>query len=98
MSDALAEPLPLISLTTDTAPVLAQHRFDQASLERYLGRHLADFSPPMQVGQIRGGMSNPTFVLRDAAGRRYVLRKKPPGTLLPSAHAVDREFRVISAL
>jgi aminoglycoside phosphotransferase (APT) family kinase protein len=43
-------------------------------------------------------MSNPTFVLTDAAGRRYVLRKQPPGTLLPSAHAVDREFWVISAL
>jgi aminoglycoside phosphotransferase (APT) family kinase protein len=97
-TDPQAEALPPISLTAETAPVLEQHRFDQASLERYMRQHLPDFSPPMHVGQIRGGMSNPTFVLTDAAGRRYVLRKKPPGKLLPSAHAVDREFRVISAL
>ncbi len=97
-TNAQAEALPLVSLTTDTAPVLEQHHFDQAHLERYMCRHLADFTPPMHVGQIRGGMSNPTFVLTDTAGRRYVLRKKPPGKLLPSAHAVDREFRIISAL
>ena len=97
-TDPQAEALPPVSLTAETAPVLEQHRFDQTSLERYMRHHLPDFRPPMHVGQIRGGMSNPTFVLTDAAGRRYVLRKKPPGKLLPSAHAVDREFRVISAL
>ncbi len=49
------------------------------------------------VRQFKGGQSNPTYLL-ETPGRRYVLRRKPPGKLLPSAHAVDREFRVISAL
>jgi len=53
---------------------------------------------PLKVGQFQGGMSNPTFMLTDGAGKRYVMRKKPPGKLLPSAHAVDREYRVITAL
>jgi aminoglycoside phosphotransferase (APT) family kinase protein len=91
-------PVPPVSLTAETAPVLAQHRFDEAALARYMQAHVAHFTPPLTVGQIRGGMSNPTFILTDGAGERYVLRKKPPGVLLPSAHAVDREFRVISAL
>jgi aminoglycoside phosphotransferase (APT) family kinase protein len=90
--------VPAVSLTTETAPVLEQHRFDAAALARYLREHLEGFTAPLAVGQVRGGMSNPTFILTDGAGQRYVLRKKPPGTLLPSAHAVDREFRVISAL
>jgi aminoglycoside phosphotransferase (APT) family kinase protein len=98
MTDTQPEELPLISLTTETAPVLEQHRFDESSLERYMREEIEDFTPLIQIGQIRGGMSNPTFVLTDGAGRRYVLRKKPPGKLLPSAHAVDREFRVMSAL
>lgn len=89
---------PTVSSTTETAPVLEQHRFDIASLERYLQAHLAGFRRPLTLGQVRGGMSNPTFVLTDGAAQRYVLRKKPPGNLLPSAHAVEREFRVISAL
>ena len=88
----------LTSLTTETAPVLDQHRFDEATLERYMGEHVEGFTAPLSVGQVRGGMSNPTFILADGAGKRYVLRKKPPGKLLPSAHAVDREFRIISAL
>jgi aminoglycoside phosphotransferase (APT) family kinase protein len=90
--------LPAVSWTTDTAPVLAQHRFDEAALARYMLTHIAGFTVPLVVGQVRGGMSNPTFILTDGSGKRYVLRKKPPGVLLPSAHAVDREFRVISAL
>jgi len=56
------------------------------------------FEGPLEIGQFQGGMSNPTFMLTDGTGRRYVLRKKPPGKLLPSAHAVDREFRAISAM
>jgi len=91
-------PAPPVSHTQETAPVLEQHRFDEAALARYMRAHMAHFTPPLTVGQVRGGMSNPTFILTDAAGERYVLRKKPPGLLLPSAHAVDREFRVISAL
>lgn len=87
-----------VSLTTEAVPVLEQHRFDEAGLERYMLEHIDGFTPPLMVKQTQGGMSNPTFILTDGAGQRYVMRKKPPGKLLPSAHAVDREFRVISAL
>jgi len=87
-----------ITLTTDTIAVLPQHRFDEARLTEYLRTHVEGFTAPLGVTQTQGGMSNPTFILTDGAGKRYVMRKKPPGKLLPSAHAVDREFRVISAL
>ena len=70
---------PRTSLTTETAPVLDQHRFDEAALEGYMQQHVDGFTPPLDVGQVRGGMSNPTFVLTDGAGRRYVLRKKTTG-------------------
>jgi aminoglycoside phosphotransferase (APT) family kinase protein len=59
--------------------------------------HIAGFSGPIDVSQFKGGQSNPTYLI-ETPQRRYVLRRKPPGKLLPSAHAVDREFRVISAL
>ncbi len=84
--------------TGDAVSVLAEHRFDEAALSRYMEAHVEGYRPSLDVGQCMGGMSNPTYVLRDGNGKRYVLRKKPPGELLPSAHAVDREFRVISAL
>ena len=80
-----------------TMPVQDKHRFDEAALERYLGAHVAGFTGPLSVSQFKGGQSNPTFLL-SAGGRQYVLRRKPPGKLLPSAHAVDREYRVLSAL
>ncbi|MGE0752934.1 MAG: phosphotransferase family protein [Variibacter sp.] len=80
--------------TKEVAPAL---RFDVAALEAYLAVHVRGFAGPLAVRQFRGGQSNPTYVL-DTPARRYVLRRKPPGKLLPSAHAVDREFRVISAL
>src|SRR5262245_50149748 len=80
--------------TKDVADAL---KFDAARLEAYLARNVADFSGPLQVRQFKGGQSNPTYLLETPA-RRYVLRRKPPGKLLPSAHAVDREFRVIGAL
>jgi aminoglycoside phosphotransferase (APT) family kinase protein len=70
---------------------------DAARLEVFLAARLPDFAPPLTVRQFKGGQSNPTYLLETPA-RRYVLRRKPPGKLLPSAHAVDREFRVISAL
>lgn len=89
---------PNMSWTTETTPVLDQHRFDEAALERFMKAHVEDFVAPLSIGQVRGGMSNPTFIMSGGNGNRYVLRKKPPGELLPSAHAVDREFRVISAL
>jgi len=78
-------------------PVEERHRFDVAALESYLRAHLDGLSGPLGVEQFKGGQSNPTYRL-SAGGKRYVLRRKPPGKLLPSAHAVDREFRVIRAL
>jgi aminoglycoside phosphotransferase (APT) family kinase protein len=78
-------------------PVLPNHRFDEAALERYLAGRLPGFAGPCAVRQFQGGQSNPTFHLQAASGQ-YVLRKKPPGPLLPSAHAVDREYRILGAL
>jgi aminoglycoside phosphotransferase (APT) family kinase protein len=83
---------------TGTMPVAVQQRFDEAALERYLQAHIAGFRSPLRVEQFRGGQSNPTFLVTAGEGAQYVLRRKPTGVLLPSAHAVDREFRVISAL
>ncbi len=82
-------------------PVVAAHRFDEAGLETYLRDRITDFGDGMQVAQFQGGASNPTFLLttRTADGeRRYVLRKKPPGQLLASAHQVAREYRIMAAL
>jgi aminoglycoside phosphotransferase (APT) family kinase protein len=75
-----------------TKPVEERHRIDSGALEKYLGLRLA------RLEQFKGGQSNPTYLLIAADARRFVLRRKPPGKLLPSAHAVDREYRVISAL
>ena len=80
-----------------TKPVEERHRFDLQALERYMQEHVDGFSGPLTVEQFKGGQSNPTFLLCGRTGR-YVLRRKPPGKLLPSAHAVDREYRVITAL
>ncbi len=80
-----------------TKPVEDRHKFDEASLERWMQQHVEGFSGPLTVNQFKGGQSNPTYRL-DTPTRSYVLRRKPFGKLLPSAHAVDREFRVISAL
>ena len=86
-----------VSLTTDTVPVREVHLFDEAALERYLVAHVKGFRGPIEVKQFQGGQSNPTYYIRAGSGE-YVLRRKPPGKLLPSAHAVDREYRVITAL
>ena len=75
-----------------TKPVEERHRIDAGALERFLGFKLA------AIEQFKGGQSNPTYRLTAADGKKYALRRKPPGKLLPSAHAVDREFRVIQAL
>jgi aminoglycoside phosphotransferase (APT) family kinase protein len=80
-----------------TMPVREAHRFDAAALERYLQGRIEGFSGPVTVEQFKGGQSNPTYLV-SAGDRRYVLRRKPPGKLLPSAHAVDREHRVMTAL
>jgi aminoglycoside phosphotransferase (APT) family kinase protein len=78
--------------------VLPQHRFDEAALDFMLPAALAEAEPPFALRQFQGGQSNPTFLLSDSAGHRYVLRKKPPGAILPSAHAVEREYAVMQAL
>jgi aminoglycoside phosphotransferase (APT) family kinase protein len=75
-----------------TKPVEERHRIDIASLERFLKFKIA------QVEQFKGGQSNPTYRVTAADGKKYALRRKPPGKLLPSAHAVEREFKVIAAL
>ena len=85
------DPTPVIT------PVREAHRFDLRALEEYLEVHLSGFRRPCTVSQFEGGQSNPTFLL-ESQGRKYVLRKKPPGNLLPSAHAVEREYRVMRAL
>lgn len=72
-------------------------RMDEARLAAYLAAHIDGFAGPLTARQFKGGQSNPTYLLETPA-RRYVLRRKPPGKLLPSAHAVDREYRIIGAL
>ncbi len=78
-------------------PVRDAHRFDENALDEYLKINLEEYTGPPKVQQFEGGQSNPTFLLI-AGAKEYVLRKKPPGKLLPSAHQVDREFRVMKAL
>ncbi len=73
------------------------HRFDERALDTYLNQHVEGYEGGLTVRQFEGGQSNPTFALR-AGSREYVLRKQPPGELLPSAHQVDREYRVMHAL
>jgi aminoglycoside phosphotransferase (APT) family kinase protein len=72
-------------------------RFPTDRLEAYLAAHVTGFTGPLDVRQFKGGQSNPTYLLQTPR-RNYVLRRKPPGKLLPSAHAVDREFRITRAL
>jgi aminoglycoside phosphotransferase (APT) family kinase protein len=83
--------------TATLVPVLPNHQFDEARLVRYLNGRLPGFGTECEIRQFQGGQSNPTFHLA-TPGAAYVLRKKPPGVLLPSAHAVDREFTVMRAL
>jgi aminoglycoside phosphotransferase (APT) family kinase protein len=76
---------------------MSTQTLDCAALESYLKGRLPDFSGNLSAEKFPGGQSNPTFRLSDGR-RQWVLRRKPPGELLASAHAVDREFRVMSAL
>ncbi len=84
---------------TGTKPVSEQHRIDAAVLEAYLREHLPGFAGPLAIEQFKGGQSNPTFKLV-TPGAAYVMRAKPGpvARLLPSAHAIEREFRVMHAL
>ena len=81
----------------ETVEVKAAHRIDEARLVQFLGDVVPDFEGPLSLRQFEGGQSNPTYLLTTPT-RKYVLRRKPPGVLLKSAHAVDREFRVMRAL
>jgi aminoglycoside phosphotransferase (APT) family kinase protein len=81
----------------EITPVREAHRLNEQALAEYLKKELKGFRGELSVQQFGFGQSNPTFLL-SAAGQEYVLRKKPPGKLLPSAHAVDREYRIIQAM
>ncbi len=72
-------------------------QLDEAKLTAYLEANIEEFKGPLKASKFAGGQSNPTFKIDSASGS-YVLRRQPPGKLLKSAHAVDREYRVISAL
>lgn len=80
-----------------TKEVADSHRFDEQKLAAYMQEHVEGYEGPLTVQQFKGGQSNPTYQLITPK-RKYVLRRKPPGKLLPSAHAVDREYAVISGL
>ena len=86
----------------NTVTIMDRHRFDTESLDRYLRGHLDGYRGGLDVRQFDSGHSNPTFFISAemAGGKRqdFVLRKKPPGKLVASAHQVDREYRVITAL
>ena len=71
--------------------------FDRAALDRWMSFHVAGYAGPAAVVKFASGQSNPTYRI-DAASGAYVMRRKPFGTLLPSAHAVDREYRLLAAL
>jgi aminoglycoside phosphotransferase (APT) family kinase protein len=80
-----------------TIPVQERHRFDIERLGRWMQERVVGYAGPLRVEQFKGGQSNPTYKLVAASGD-YVLRRKPPGQILASAHAVDREYRVLDAL
>lgn len=87
---------------TDSAPVIVEpldiHKIDAVALAAWLSAALPEAADGLKVQQFQGGMSNPTYLITTGSGKRYVLRKKPPGKILPKAHAVDREFRIMKAL
>ncbi len=82
-----------------TKPMAGGHAFDVGALDRYLAAQLPGYAGPLQVEQFKGGQSNPTYRLT-TPGARYVMRSKPGpvARLLPSAHAIEREYRLMGAL
>lgn len=82
-----------------TRPVAPEHNFSIEKLGKWLGSNLPTYQSnvPLTVKQFKGGQSNPTFLISNGE-KQFVMRRKPPGKLLPSAHAIDREYRVIEAL
>jgi len=77
--------------------VQERHKIDTTILEAYMSKHVDEFEGPLEIRQFKGGQSNPSYFLVTPT-KKYVLRKKPPGKLLPSAHAVDREYKVLTGL
>jgi aminoglycoside phosphotransferase (APT) family kinase protein len=97
MDPQTAPPNALSASQPSIGEVRDNHRFDEAVLTAWLKANVEDFAGAIKVSQFNRGASNPTFMVT-AGERRYVLRKKPPGQLLASAHQVDREYRVMKAL
>lgn len=87
----------IVAANSGTTAVREGYRFDEAALAAWMQANVKDFAGPLVVEQFKGGQSNPTYKLV-TPGKSYVMRRKPPGELLPGAHAVDREARVLSAL
>jgi len=80
-----------------TREVEERHRVNEANLDAWMKENVEGYQGPLKVLQFKGGQSNPTYKI-ETPTRNYVMRRRPFGKLLPSAHAVDREFRVIAAL
>jgi aminoglycoside phosphotransferase (APT) family kinase protein len=93
----MVAPMDRTEANSGTRDVSERLKFDRAALEHWMEANVAGFAGPLSVSQFKGGQSNPTYRLDSPSGS-YVLRRKPPGKLLPGAHAVDREARVMSAL
>ena len=87
----------IVAANSGTTAVREGYRFDEAALAAWMEANVKGFAGPLVVEQFKGGQSNPTYKLV-TPGKSYVMRRKPPGQLLPGAHAVDREARVLSAL
>ena len=92
MAEATAQ-----EMFSGTKDVAESHKFNEANLAKWMEENVEGYEGPLVVKQFKGGQSNPTYKLF-AGGKTYVMRRKPPGKLLPSAHAVDREYRVQKAL
>ncbi|TPX36643.1 hypothetical protein SmJEL517_g01320 [Synchytrium microbalum] len=87
------------NVTGQSTTVVRQgHTFDEKKLERYLVENITTFTAPLTVRMFSNGQSNPTFLLVDGAGTKYVLRKQPPGIQSKTAHAMDREYKIMSHL
>jgi aminoglycoside phosphotransferase (APT) family kinase protein len=84
-------------LFSGTKPVVESHKFNEANLAVWMEANVEGYEGPLDVRQFKGGQSNPTYQLITPT-KKYVMRRKPPGNLLPSAHAVDREYMAIKAL
>jgi aminoglycoside phosphotransferase (APT) family kinase protein len=80
-----------------TMAVRAAHHIDKGALDLWMRAHVEGYEGPLEIAEFKGGQSNPTYKLT-TPGAAYVLRRKPPGKLLQSAHAVDREYKVVTAL